>query len=394
MVFYAFEGVIRYGFHLIGVDELIFIRDALLILPLLAMFLSQLTSRKVHPAFTIFFLIVLLHGLVMMLNIGSFPAVAYGAKMFLAALAGAIGATILLKPSRRMLMFFLIIWSVSWVGILVEKYYVEWPWMGMEATIGDVQVDISRDWQISGADKRAGGFTRSSINAANLMPLLALVLIFNLRNVPLRAVIALGTIPAVYWTTQKGTILAYVLTLGVLMLNPKRPVTMLKCGLLLAIALAVILPIAMPGYTMPNENGGVFSFGSFYMRVDWMWPDAWKWIHSHEAFPFGVGLGGISGAMRLYLPSEFNAGDNIFIFFYAYFGVMTFVYLGAILIAAAKAEQSELSGEALAILCFLFFYGCVISLLEDQMASLFFGAALAGLWQARAGKEQEQIVHG
>jgi hypothetical protein len=35
--------------------------------------------------------------------------------------------------------------------------------------------------------------------------------------------------------------------------------------------------------------------------------------------------------------------------------------------------------QALTILVFLFAYGCVLSLLEDQMAALFLGAALGAM---------------
>lgn len=380
MIFYAFEGAIRYGFHLVGADMLIFIRDGLLILPLLCIFLKQFTQRKVHPAFLIFFFIILVHGTVMMLNLGNLPAVGYSAKMLITALAGAIVGTAVLKPSRKILILFFIIWAVGWIGILLEKYYVDWPWVGMETSIGDVQVHLSRDWQVTGADKRAAGFTRSSINAATLMPLLAIVLLFNLRSLPLRAAIVLLTIPAVYWTTQKGTILAYAITLGLLILNRKHPINWLRAGIVFAIALCIFLPVVLPGYTMPSDTGGVFSLTSFYLRIEWMWPDAWKWIHGHEAFPFGVGLGGIGGAQRLYMSvNEMNAADNLFVFMYGEFGIMTFIYLGAAVIFTLKAAVTDETTEAMAILCFLFFYGCVISLLEDQMASLFLGAALACL---------------
>lgn len=377
---YVFEGLIRYGFHLAGADGLIFMRDAMLLVPLVILLIQQFLRRQVHPAYIIFILVILVHGLVMVLNIGSIMAVAYSTKMLMTLLAGALLADRLFNPSRAMLALVFLLWSVSMAGIMLDKYYVEFPWTGMETTIDDVKVEISRDWQIRGEDKRAGGFMRSSINAATVMPLFAFILMFNLRSRSLRMLVALLTIPALVWTTQKGPIIAYLLTLAMLMLWPRNPIPILRIGVWGMLALLVSLPVVLSGVSMPPAEG-VFSLSSFYQRIDQMWPEAWRWIHLHEAFPFGVGLGGISGAQRLYAFNDMNAADNMFILMYAYFGVMSFVYLGFIGIVAlrTKGNASSHAAQAMATLVYLLGYGCVISLLEDQMASLFLGASLAWL---------------
>ena len=392
LVFYTFEGLIRYGFHLIGNDNLIFVRDALIIVPLLCIFIQQLFRKEVHPAFIIFAGVVVLHGIVMILNIGSVIAVVYSAKVMVTLLAGAIGWATLLKPGKAMLALMMILWLVSWGAVFADKYYMDMPWTGLQATIGEVNVDISRDWQMSGADKRAGGLMRSSINVACIVPLLAVILIFNLKNLPLRVGIALGTLPVLYWTTQKGAIIAYLLLLGLMALHPRHPLGVLRAGVFLTIALAVLLPLTLPGYTMPSTQG-VFSFSTLYLRIEEMWPHAWAWIHAHDAFPFGVGLGGIGGAQRLYDPNNWIATDNIFIFMYGNFGMMTAVYLGAVLVMVArvKSDAPGTAAEAMAILVFLFGYGCVLTQIEDQASSLFMGAAIAYLCQ-EARHNQKSIA--
>jgi hypothetical protein len=391
IVFYVFESLIRYGLNIVGADSLIFLRDAVLIIPLLLIFIHQLLHRTIHPAYFIFAFIIVLHGTVMVLNIGSFMAVAYSTKMLMTLLAGALCVNILMQPSRMVVLFLFVLWAVSWVGILIDKYYVEFPWIGMTANIGDVVIEISRDWMISGESKRAGGFMRSSINAATIEPILALILIFNLRSKSLRILVALLTIPALIWTTQKGPIVAYLLTLALIALAYKRPINALRMGVMLTLVLSVVLPIVLPNYTMPVAEG-VFSFSSFYLRVESMWPEAWVWIRLNEVFPFGVGLGGISGAQRMYAPNDLNAADNIFILMYAYFGVMSFVYLGGVLMMVMRVKNDGSAGvaQAMALLVFLFGYGCVISILEDQMASLFLGAAIAYLSHALSRKPQPQ----
>jgi hypothetical protein len=380
LLFYVFEGLIRYGFHLIGADTFIFIRDVVLLVPLVILLIQQFLRREVHPAYGIFIAVVLIHGLVMVLNIGSVMAVVYSAKMLMTLLAGALLADRLFNPSRAMLALVALLWLASFSGILLDKYYVEFPWTGLETTIDNIKVEISRDWQIGGEEKRAGGFMRSSINAATVMPLFAFILMFNLRRFSLRLLVALLTVAALVLTTQKGPIIAYLLTLAMLTISFGKPIAVLRVGVWIMLALLVGLPLILSGSAMPSAEG-VFSFSSFYQRIEEMWPEAWRWIHYHEAFPFGVGLGGISGAQRLYALDDMNAADNMFILMYAYFGVMSFVYLGFIGIVAlyTKNNGSRHAAQAMATLVYLLGYGCVISLLEDQMASLFLGAALAWL---------------
>jgi hypothetical protein len=393
LLFYVFEGVIRYAFHLVAADGWIFIRDAVLLVPLMVLFIQQFLRRQVHPIYIIFALIVLVHGAVMVLNIGSVMAVIYSAKMLMTFLAGVLLAERLFQPSRFMLALVLFLWSASILGIGLDKYYVEFPWVGMETTIEDIKVEISRNWQIEGEDKRAGGFMRSSINAATLMPLLAFILMFNLRRRSLRMLVAMLTIPALIWTTQKGPIVAYALTLLMLAIAPRKPIPVLRIGVWVMLALLVGLPIVLSGESMPAAEG-VFSFSSFYQRIEEMWPQAWRWIHAHEAFPFGVGLGGISGAQRLYALHDMNAADNMFILMYAYFGVLSFVYLGVIGIIALQTPNngSKPAAHALATLVYLLAYGCVISLLEDQMASLFLGGSIAWLCKEIALSRRQDTV--
>jgi hypothetical protein len=382
-IFYAFEGVIRYGLNLVGADQLIFIRDILLVIPLVGLFIGQLSKRTVHPAYWVYFFVIILHGSVMVLNFGNVMPVIYTAKMLMTVLVGALVMQHIFYPSRRVLVALCWLWLVTLVAVGLDKYVVEMPWMGLEAVIGDVKVEISRDWQISGEEKRAAGLMRSSINAATLTPLIAIMLIFHLRRIWLRLVIAVGTVVILYWTTQKGPIVGYLLVLGCLLAMPKRPLTSLRIGFFVAMIAAVLFPVVLSGYNL-DHSGGVFSFSSFNDRLVQMWPDAWRWIARHDAFPFGVGLGGISGAQRLYAKDEMNAADNMFVLMYAFFGMMSFVYLSWLSWRVIKlgSPQDISVNQAMAILVYIFGYGIVISIFEDQMASLFLGAAAMFIYTA------------
>ncbi len=389
--FYLFEAPVRYGFNLIGADMLIFARDVILAIPLLfIVFIRQFIQRNLHPAFYIFAAIIIIHGTISLFNIGSPIVLFYSTKILINVLAGAVFAQYFMKIPRGIVIGILIVWLITFLGVLIDKYdIIAYPWTGMETTIGDIKVDITKNWTVTGFDKRAGGLMRSSINVAIITPILAFILWFNLRLLPLRLLIMLMTGFVLYWTTQKTSILAFAATCTLLLAAYKRPIPALKIGISASFLLMIVLPILLPEFTMPNDKG-TFSMESLYLRVEDMWPEAWDWIAKHEAFPFGVGLGGIGGAMRLYAPDSVNYADNMFVFLYAYFGIFALLYIFLLWWGCMRVENknSPESAQAMAIIFFISFYGIALSMIEDQMVALFLGAA-AGWF---IGKEDKRKV--
>lgn len=381
--FYLFEGPIRYVFNMVGADFLIFMRDIVMIVPLLAViFTKQLINRKVHIAFIIFALVIIGHGFVSYMNLRNPFVIIYCTKMLMSLLIGAIIAPYIMQPDERVVKVLFVFWLVTLVAVFLDKYYVEYPWTGLETQIGDISVEISRDWMVSGADKRAAGLMRSSINAAIIIPFLALILIFNIESALPRLGIIFFTNLMLYWTTQKASIMAFFVISVILILTYRRPILTLKFAISSALLLMILVPIVLPQFDMPNADG-VFSLGSFYMRIEEVWPEAWNWILRHQIPPFGVGLGGIGGAQRFYDIRSFNPADNMFIFLYAYFGIFSFLYMGWLWIACMRVKSRVTPDMAMAMcmILFIFFYGIALTMIEDQMASLFLGAAAA--WIAK-----------
>lgn len=380
--FYLFEGPVRYGLNAIGADSLIFIRDIILIASLaLSLFAKKNPRDKLHKAFYIFGFVIFFHGLISFLNIGNIFIIFYSVKMLMGMLAGAVLAQYIMLPPKYVIRVVFALWAITVAGVAIDKYdIIVYPWTGLETTIGDTQVDISRDWEITGVDKRAGGLMRSSISVAIVTPLLALLLIFNMESLPMRLVIMVMTIMAVYWSTQKASILAFVFICALLLTAYRRPAIAFKVGITTAFLLMILLPIILPQFIMPNGEG-VFSMESFYMRVEDTWPHAWKIIEHWGTFPFGIGLGGIGGAQRFYSPDDFNPTDNLFIILYGFFGIVSFVYMGWVWLTCMRASNQATAtiSHALSIVLFIIFYGIALSMIEDQMASLFLGAAVSYL---------------
>jgi hypothetical protein len=392
LLIYAFEGAIRYGLYSVGHDNLILVRDALIILPLALLFAVQAFRLHIHPVFTVFAGIVVLHGAIATFNLGTTLPAVYGTKLLVNVLFGFIAGRQLVQPSRRILLLFTVVWLISVTGVVLDKFFYTFPWMGLETHVGGIQVDVSRGWDIdSGPDKRAAGFTRSSISAAMILPILALVIAPRIRSVAIRFSLLATTTGAVAFTTQKGA-LGTVAIVSMIMCAPVWSRYWLLCVACVVFAIVdVALPLITAGLLV-SDNGGVFSFASLAMRISLTWPDAWQWIWQNEVFPFGVGLGGIGGAQRFYAANFFNPSDNLFVFLYANFGVLGLLYLGWIATLGRRLprEIQPTAIAALAVLAFNLGYGAALSMLEDQVSALFIGASAGMLWQlreaARAGQ--------
>ena len=389
---YSFEGVVRWLLNMVHGDSLIFVRDVLIDLPLLGILIHQALRRSIHPAFLVYFFVIALHGAVMYVNLHALVAVVYGAKLFTSMLAGAIGWRAIVRPGPRALKLFFFLWVATIIGVTLDKWVMELPWSALgETEIGGIKVDVTRNWQILGPDKRAAGFTRSSINSAGLEVLLSFVLFVHVPRLWQKVLIIVPTLATVYFTTSKGAIFAYVLIMAACLPFLRYPVRPLRLAMYAFLVMMIMLPLTLPHYLMPPPQPGVFSFASFYDRIEDMWPRAWVWIDNHEAFPFGVGLGGISGAQRFYAAAENDDADNLYVYMYAYFGLMTYVYLGWVVFKTLQISgktQDRAITCAMLVMTFAFGYGCVVGLLEDQMVGVFAGASLVAL--AHAVREQRR----
>lgn len=383
---YACEGPIRLFLHQHGADDLILLRDGLMFVPLLLLLAAQAFRGRIHPAYLVFAALIAVHGAIIYASQRSYVPIAYGVKLYANLLFGFIAARQLCLPGRRTTRLLTVVWCVSIVALALDKYVYTMPWMGIETHIGGVEVDVARDWFVQGADKRAGGLMRSSIFAAALMPVLTIVLAGRVRGYLLRAAMLFAGLFAVFLTTQKGSLIALTAVSAALLLSnqPRRQYRLLAIAALSFAVADVALPVFTSGLLVDVDSGGTFSVSSLLMRIGSTWPDAWHWISLNEIFPFGVGLGGIGGAQRFYAPDWTNPADNMYIYLYANFGVMAFVYMGWALRQIFVPEHlRRLAIVPLALLAFELGDGIVLTILEDQAACLFLGAAIGMLWQIR-----------
>lgn len=395
LTIYALEAPVRYGLYLAGRDSLILLRDGLMAGPLLLLCAAQAGQLRLHPAFAAFGLAILFHGLVLMGTVGSPMGAAYGVKILLNLLFGFFAAGMLLAPQGRMLRLFAILWVLIMIGIVLDKGGMAFPWTGMTTQVGDLNVDVSKDWQISDPfARRVAGFTRSSIAVAAILPCLAIVLMCRMRSLWARMALAAPSVIGVFLTTQKGSLIAFLPIAFLLCLPASGRLGRLRLCFLGFLLLAAGLPLLTHGLHL-DHGDGVFSMESLYLRIAYTWPDAWDWIARHQMLVFGVGLGGIGGPQRLYAPAAFNPADNIAVLLYAWFGLFAVLYAALVVRLALRPVTGEGARveASVAILAFAAGYGVVLSVIEDQTACLFLGAAIGCLWRETAPAARPQGPH-
>jgi hypothetical protein len=384
LTIYTFESPIRYLLYLVGASSAILGRDVLIIGPLVLIGVRGLLARNLHSAFWLFAAFIILGGTISLMSLGVLAPVALGTKMLLNVLFGIVAGATLILPGKWTARYLAVLWLATVLGLVLEKYVVSYPWIGIHAIIGGVEVEISRDWQIADlTSQRVGGFTKQSISAASLVTQLALISIFQFRSYFIRSAMLALTLGCVYLTTQKGALIGIFLVSLILI----APSSFRLAGLRVAALGAVLLDIGLPFFTnglIMTQGHGVFSGASFAQRIMDTWPKSLIWISNNQIFPFGTGVGGIGQSQALVGNLAQHYPDNMFLLLYAFFGIPCFLLFGWIVYAIIRSITIDpaVAGPALAVLAFNLFYGAVVTVVEDQVGALCLGASIGILLNA------------
>ena len=208
---------------------------------------------------------------------------------------------------------------------------------------------------------------------------------FLVRSYLVRLAMLLATLGAIYLTTQKGALIGFTLVAAAILAPAKWRLPSLRLLTLLAVILDIGLPLWTNGTFVEQGSGGVFSMASFAMRIVDQWPRTLDWIDKWQLFPFGVGLGGVGGAMQFLGNVEPLYADNVFLLLYSFFGIPSLALFGWVVYGTVRSLSldPEIAAPALAMLAFGLLYGVVVSLVEDPAAALFTMSGLGLLLHAR-----------
>ncbi|KVE38473.1 hypothetical protein [Burkholderia sp. TSV86] len=274
------------------------------------------------------------------------------------------------------------------VGGVFLNYFVHLPWVGGSVDIGGgVSVTIAKATYV-GTASRLPGFGRSSASTGLLIGLLVTWIFPRLRSrAAVTTILALSAL-AIWKTTNKTTLVALVIVVGLhLMLRTRS----LRTASITLSALVVALPIAGWLITLASiqDISSSGSLSSMQDRFFNTWPMLIEGMVREHLIWLGVGPGGFGSSVGFgsavgngATGFGFNTGyaDNMALYTLANVGVIGNAFLIAAFVHFVLSRESN-SRPIWLMLCFLLASGLTTDIYETTGCLLFFGVVLNSISQ-------------
>ncbi len=315
---------------------------------------------------------------VMGFNGAGLNQVAFGLKILLPFLAGLCLPDKLFGRGRIVVGTYLVILGVTICGLLLDKAgLLAGMKSSIQTAIGAKQYGYATIW--AGGDLvRLAGFTRSFAAASTILCGSLLIVFSALRQMRHKMLLLAVSLYPLWLTNSKATAISAILLLPVQMLGPAKALRIHKWLIAILIVLNVALPVLSSGlyYHFPiSGNELTYSMVDRLMNT---WPGAWALFQRTGFWLFGRGIGGIGAPQKTYAPIDFNAGDSLFVYMFAYFGVFAVAYLGIVAWCVLREHPRNAVGasQAAAILTFTLFEGLTTGVFEGAFTFFVTGGAV------------------
>jgi len=324
---------------------------------------------------------------VMGFNGAGLNQVGFGLKILLPFLAGLCLPAKLFGRGRIVVGTYLVILGVTICGLLLDKAgLLAGMKSSIQTAIGAKQYGYATIWG-GGELVRLAGFTRSFAAASTILCGSLLIVFSALPQLSHKVLLLAVSLYPLWLTNSKATAIAAILLLPVQMLGPAKALRIHKWLIAILIALNVALPVLSSGlyYHFPiSGNELTYSMVDRLMNT---WPGAWALFQRTGFWLFGRGIGGIGAPQKTYAPIDFNAGDSLFVYMFAYFGVLAVAYLGIVAWCVLREHPKDAVGasQAAAILTFTLFEGLTTGVFEGAFTFLVTGGAVGFFTRSLTG---------
>lgn len=385
VVMTVLAGPMRMVLSTAGLAPLIYLPN----LMLLCAIAWQLLAEPHHHGFSATRLIALLiPAFALLIGLQFVPAVqaAMGFYVLLPFWFGLACGMVLLQRWRHVERFVPILWLVVVAGVLANQWFT-YPWEGFGYNVGDLDVESSRQWYARGGDKRLAGFARASFDAAVQVQILGILLVLQTRSSVIKLLVWSLTFAAILPTNSKGILMVAVVLTPILLLGRRLPESPLRILPLLLGGIALALPAVTLVYTFhsPLDDPALANATySLFDRLNDMWPNAWILLSEHGQVLLGRGVGGIGTAQSYFEPSLFNAGDNLFMYWFVVFGWLALP--GFLLLLARslrlRPHHCKTHARIYYLLLALLVYGMMANIVENAVSALALGLVVRWLCAA------------
>lgn len=380
---YVIEGPLRYILVLAGQPNVIYVRDAVAVASILFVFFRSLIARNwIEPGITIVSCLLLFHLVIgLFFGLPLFQAL-FGFKIFVSLLFGVAVYPLVRQRFTYLLIILACFYLITVTGVFFNYSLQKFPWEGVNYETAFGTVSGTKEWWTNGGIRRLPGLARSSFDAAMISGISGFACLILFKNLWYRILITLITLTAIFLTTTKGMIQAFlVITLWMLFKNSP---FFLPLGRLFVVALLAVA-VMLPSVVVFFDIGHVFSanelpslLSSLWDRFSWMWPKAFDLLSGPENYLFGGGLGSIGTPQSYGLDDrQLNAADNIFVYVFVIFGPLSLFYLAYPAWRLLRSsEHGDVATWSIGILIICYGYGVTTNMLEQPFFSALLGMVL------------------
>jgi hypothetical protein len=375
----ALGGVLRYLLISVHLGGLIYLPKALILATtvlLIAVILSRRKASRTLLGWLALFAFSSFLGLMYTHNLAQ---VAFGLWTLAPFIFAIVAYPSLVKNWQALRRHLALLWLLAIVGVGLALI-VQLPWAGYAYNFQGIAFQSSRLWYTTGI-QRLAGFSRASFDAATQVVLLGSLIVTTARNRLWRTAAWLLSGAAIAVTTSKTVALIFlVITLFLLGRRFLPKVFWVFLAVLITL-LMVCLPLStlLINYDVNTSSTlGHFLFSSFGDRLSNTWPRALALINGHGNIVLGRGLGGMGTPLSLFEPRLATPADNLFIYLYGIFGVVSLFVLAMLNAMAGKLDfrKNHFDAFMYAVILITLLWGMTSSTLETAFVSFFLGLTM------------------
>lgn len=389
----AFEAPLRFLLSYIGVADVLYLRDFVAVFFIVyAFYCSWRFKDNLGPLHVcLFVLLVWFFGSVAA-GVNVFSAV-FGVKLFLPLFLGMAYAQLFGSGVFLNRFFVLALFLVSSGGVLVDYLFGPLVWDGVRFNTSFGVSEVSRVWWMDGGIRRIAGLTRSSNTAAVLVGVLALLLLFLLKNTPARIFVTSLALFVIYATTIRGVFVAFLGSLLLFAIVNSNLRVVGRLFLIFGVFLGLLAPLiswyVSLDYSVMRSAPGFLS--SFADRIVVSWPETFDRFSVWVNWIFGLGVGEVGISKQVVTSTRIPPADNIFLYVFANLGLLG---LGALIYSVMRVASIWRCEDDWLLfgVFFLMLYGAISNILDDAFGSLFLGVCFGVVFRARSKVDAPNVL--
>ncbi len=371
----TFSGALRFYFDKAGIGPLLYLPKVACIL----LFALELRTFKAGRLFWAFVILWAISGLLAMLHRASPQNLAFSLFALSPLVFGLVCSEHLIHRRK------LLCWAIgfcllaSLAGLALDRF-TSVPWKGYSYSVGETELSANTTWSADDEDRLAG-FARVSNVLSILIAFYTLYLFMFLRSRLVMMLLSAIALYAIVLTTSKAPAGAFVLTMGLLLIQRMS----WTCRTLCIVVVFVGLLLPTLGMVMSFDARTVSSSGStlasLYDRLINTWPNVINALTREGWVLTGAGFGMVGSTMGIF-PVEgseiFLGMDNSALYLWAMLGVVGgLLYTLQIPLLFKLIEDESRVGRMLLSISVCW---CLISwttdMFEVAVANLFAGLAI------------------